>query len=62
MNVWRPWISLDFFPDQALALDEENDSNGRIRGIDLVVADFRIDGYDTPREGGMISYGSLSER
>jgi len=55
--------SLNFLPCQALLGEEGWDgSGGIVRGKGFVVEDFRMQWYDMPRDGGIISYGSLRER
>ena len=55
--------SLNFLPAHALFGEDGCDGSGGIaRASGFVVEDLRMYGYDIPREGGMISYGSLRER
>jgi len=47
---------------QALALEEGVLSGDIYIGNGFVVEDFRMQAYDMPRDGGIISYGSLRDK
>ena len=55
MRVSSCGISLSFLPNQAFEGDGVDGSEGNVRGRGFVVWDFRIEGYDIPLEGGIIS-------
>jgi hypothetical protein len=62
MRFSRPGVFLMGLPAHAFAEGEDNESGDRYIGNGFEVAVLRMEGYDIPRDGGMISYGSLRER
>ena len=61
-KVSRPGRSFIFLLAQALALEEGVLSGDIYIGNGFVVEDFRMQAYDMPRDGGIISYGSLRDK
>ena len=55
-------MSLIFFPAHTFGVGEDSESGERNIGSGFELGVLRMEGYEMPRDGGMISYGSFRER